>query len=206
MQRAYRTRNTYFSGKIRAANFGGQAIIAGGFSCSRSIYLHCTRERFTMYKPRFCVECGEKVMRARWYPWTSRSFCQYCSRSSVKSRFLTAAVISISLVGGGVLVGRAMREPAPPLIVQSPQGFTLSPQSVPPRPSAKLAVAPSEMARAGDPTIVNPGANSAQVTYICGARTKSGTPCTRRVHGNIRCYQHKGLPAMLPPDKLIVQE
>jgi hypothetical protein len=206
MQRTCRTRNTCISGKIRAANFGGQAIIAGGFSCFRSIYLHCTRDHFKMYKPRFCVECGEKVMRAHWYLWTSRRFCQYCSRSSLKSRLLTAAVISIALIGGGVLAGRAMREPAPPLIIQSTQGFTLSPQSIPARSPAKPAVAPSEMARAGDPTIVNPAANSAQVTYICGARTKSGTPCTRRVHGNVRCYQHKGLPAMLPPDKLIVQK
>ena len=29
---------------------------------------------------------------------------------------------------------------------------------------------------------------------------------TRRVHGPVRCWQHKGMPAMLPQDKLIVKE
>jgi hypothetical protein len=42
--------------------------------------------------------------------------------------------------------------------------------------------------------------------YTCGARTKKGTPCSRRVHGPVRCWQHKGAKAMLPPDKLLVKE
>jgi hypothetical protein len=42
--------------------------------------------------------------------------------------------------------------------------------------------------------------------YICGARTKKGTPCRRRVHfAGERCFQHKGMPAMLPVDKLIIK-
>jgi len=42
--------------------------------------------------------------------------------------------------------------------------------------------------------------------YTCGARTKKGKPCSRRVHGFVRCWQHKGLPAMLPEDKLIIKD
>ena len=42
--------------------------------------------------------------------------------------------------------------------------------------------------------------------YICGARTKKGTPCSRRVHGPVRCWQHKGMPAMLAQEKLLVKE
>jgi hypothetical protein len=42
--------------------------------------------------------------------------------------------------------------------------------------------------------------------YICGARTKKGTPCHRRVHAaGERCFQHKGMPAILPLDKLEVK-
>jgi hypothetical protein len=44
----------------------------------------------------------------------------------------------------------------------------------------------------------------AEVVYICGARTKKGTPCSRRVRGPGRCWQHRGMPAMLPPSKLVV--
>jgi hypothetical protein len=46
----------------------------------------------------------------------------------------------------------------------------------------------------------------AEDVYICGARTKKGTPCSRRVHGPVRCWQHKGARAMLPPEKLLVKE
>lgn len=40
-------------------------------------------------------------------------------------------------------------------------------------------------------------------TYFCGAATKKGTPCSRRVKGGGRCWQHAGQTAMLPPEKLI---
>jgi len=51
------------------------------------------------------------------------------------------------------------------------------------------------------------GADSADdVVYLCGARTQKGTPCRRRVHlAGERCYQHKGMPAMVPLDKLTVK-
>jgi len=42
--------------------------------------------------------------------------------------------------------------------------------------------------------------------YICGARTKKGTPCRRRVHtAGERCFQHKGMTAMVPLEKLEVK-
>ena len=44
---------------------------------------------------------------------------------------------------------------------------------------------------------------ASETVYFCGAQTKKGTPCTRRVKGGGRCWQHQGQPAMLPPEKLI---
>jgi len=42
--------------------------------------------------------------------------------------------------------------------------------------------------------------------YICGARTKKGTPCRRRVHfAGERCYQHKGMTAMVSVEKLAIK-
>lgn len=41
---------------------------------------------------------------------------------------------------------------------------------------------------------------------MCGARTRKGTPCRRRVHvAGERCFQHKGLPAMVPLEKLVIR-
>lgn len=48
--------------------------------------------------------------------------------------------------------------------------------------------------------------NADDPVYICGARTKKGTPCHRRVHAaGERCFQHKGMPAILPVEKLLVK-
>jgi hypothetical protein len=45
-----------------------------------------------------------------------------------------------------------------------------------------------------------------EAVYICGARTKKGTPCHRRVRvAGERCFQHKGKVAILPLDKLEVK-
>lgn len=49
--------------------------------------------------------------------------------------------------------------------------------------------------------------NSAEdAVYICGAQTKKGTACSRRVRGGGRCWQHRGQPAILPADKLIASQ
>lgn len=41
--------------------------------------------------------------------------------------------------------------------------------------------------------------------YYCGARTQKGTPCTRRVRGGGRCWQHAGKPPMLAQEKLLIR-
>lgn len=45
-----------------------------------------------------------------------------------------------------------------------------------------------------------------EATYFCGARTKNGTACSRRVKGGGRCWQHLGKPAILAQEKLIVSK
>lgn len=45
-----------------------------------------------------------------------------------------------------------------------------------------------------------------ETVYICGAQTKKGTACSRRVKGGGRCWQHLGQPAILPVDKLVASQ
>jgi hypothetical protein len=42
--------------------------------------------------------------------------------------------------------------------------------------------------------------------YFCGAETKKGTPCSRRVKGGGRCWQHEGKVAMLPDKQLSISQ
>jgi hypothetical protein len=90
-----------------------------------------------------------------------------------------------------MLVGRGCRRAPPPLIIERPT-------SLPAQNS------PVQNSTSGVNATEAPTAN--EQVYICGARTKKGTPCSRRVHGPVRCWQHKGAPAMLPPDKLRIKE
>jgi len=80
----------------------------------------------------------------------------------------------------GLILGRGCRREPPPLVIHRPVTST---------PSNPLD---------------NPSPVTLEQTYTCGARTKKGTPCSRRVHGPVRCWQHKGANAMLPPEKLVI--
>ncbi len=42
--------------------------------------------------------------------------------------------------------------------------------------------------------------------YFCGAATKKGTPCSRKVKGGGRCWQHLGREAILSEKELLIKE
>ena len=60
---------------------------------------------------------------------------------------------------------------------------------------------PEARAQEARPEIDRPEAAAARY-YYCGAATKKGTPCTRKVKGGGRCWQHKGMEAMVPESEL----
>lgn len=121
-------------------------------------------------------------MRLRWRVWTSRKFCDTCFRSSRKDYWLQRLVAIVILLAMGILIGRGGRHERPPLIVERPV-----------QPSNQQAATPD-----------SPPPD--EHVYTCGARTKKGKPCSRRVNGAVRCWQHKGLPAMLPTEKLVIKD
>jgi hypothetical protein len=107
------------------------------------------------------------------------------------------------LFGLGVAAGRAARPGLVPLVIERRTDSPLLAEqdgAGEPRPAGPSAINGSR--NSGD----SPPATVAEDVYICGARTRKGTPCSRRVHGPVRCWQHKGLPAMLPKEKLLVKD
>jgi hypothetical protein len=147
-----------------------------------------------VYKPNFCCECGNKLIRLRWHFWTSRRFCNVCARRFRRERVVPLLLFSLALIASGYLLGRTRQAAAPPLIIER-------------RSDSPLNNFESEPSTASAPgTTSMSAANTIEAdVYICGARTKKGTPCSRRVHGPVRCWQHKGMPAMLPREKLLVK-
>ena len=138
----------------------------------------------TIYRPNFCCECGGKIVRLRWRFWHSRKYCPPCGSLYRKQRFVQPAINLAAVLIVGILVGRALHPKPPPLTIQrastaNATGTALTPQQ---------AVAVDEQ------------------IYICGARTKKGTPCSRRVNGPVRCWQHKGMKPMMQQEKLLVKD
>ena len=150
-----------------------------------------------MYRPNFCCECGERVVRARWRAWTSRRFCAPCGRRFKRARLKISLLLVLALFLPGFLLGRLLRPPAPPLVLERGS------QTPPPQPTP--APTKPQPAYGPDGTGEERPTDPAEVVYICGARTKKGTPCQRRVRGPGRCWQHRGKPAMLPASRLVVQ-
>ena len=144
----------------------------------------------TMYRPNFCSQCGEKIIRLRWRLWTSRRFCDRCLPQFRRERWLASLLVIATFVFLGFISGRALKPNPPPLVIQRSA----------PGPTSSQQIGPATS------TSQTPSSQGEEGIYICGARTKKGTPCSRRVHGPVRCWQHKGMPAMLPPDKLIIKD
>jgi hypothetical protein len=181
------------------------------------------KEMQALYRPNFCCECGGRVERARWRLWTSRRFCPACARNSRGKRFAAPLLFAAALAGVGFVCGRMLRPSPPPLVVERgtlnlapvPAGDTprrsgdaRREDATPNREDAAKhedAAAKPEPSYGPDGTANERPTDPEEVVYICGARTKKGTPCQRRVRGPFRCWQHRGMPAMLPPSKLVVQ-
>ena len=154
-----------------------------------------------MYRPKFCTECGAKIIRLGWRVWTSRKFCESCAPRFAKEQITQVVVAGATLLLIGLALGYAERRVAPPLLIARSQDSPVAPTSTPLKTSTTQTVDAS--ANADSANVLS--SQSADVIYMCGARTKRGTPCTRRVHGLVRCWQHKGMPAILPLDKLLIR-
>ncbi|MBA3766439.1 MAG: hypothetical protein H0W99_05520 [Acidobacteria bacterium] len=119
-----------------------------------------------------------------------------------------------TLFGLGLIIGRFQRQSPPPLIVERgelPAAPTASASKDAAKPPGGQNGTDTETTPKPEPAYGPDGTAAERPTApnepisICGARTQKGTPCRRRVRGTGRCWQHKGLPAMLPPDKLTVK-
>jgi hypothetical protein len=154
-----------------------------------------------MHAANFCVECGERLAREGWRARLRGNLCGHCAQrlgtfASTRSIILAALIVVL-----GFAIGRYMRPTPPPLIIQRAANSPLS----------DAPVNLNDNLRSAKPSGSNPNANATVATaddavYVCGARTQKGTPCRRRVHNaGERCFQHKGMTAMVPLEKLTIK-
>jgi hypothetical protein len=176
------------------------------------------------YKPKYCCNCGEKIERANPSFTDSRRFCDVCQHDFVVQRAAPKIFVALMAIFGVFGLGSYWRSGEKPTNVSTRQikpgaadtskspvnnGSQSSSNSNAP-PAAQPVYAPTNASPALNLTTKTPAKKNdsapvvtAETVYFCGAQTKKGTPCSRRVRGGGRCWQHKGQEAMLPPEKLL---
>jgi hypothetical protein len=137
-----------------------------------------------MFPAKFCSQCGEKIDRNRLRAFAFTAFCRRCKRPARYTRFALVAIF-ISLAVGGFFVGRATTPRQPFNLIGEPIDLQTARNSQASEPSQGPAT--NHEASLGKPTT---GSEDEALT-MCGAPTKAGRPCRRKVRGGGYCYQHK---------------
>ncbi|GIU82583.1 MAG: hypothetical protein D6687_06370 [Acidobacteria bacterium] len=174
-----------------------------------------------LYKPRFCCECGEKILRRDWKLWTSRRFCEVCEIDKrgyeVFPKIIGGLLFIFGLFGIGSLIlkGETNRELKIERVSFAKKNLTeenveqrlvtenLKSSSVDKNLRQIQSVESSSISKLESPA-QKIKAKLEEPVYYCGAETKKGGFCKRRVKGGGRCWQHQGQQAILPPEKLLV--
>lgn len=163
------------------------------------------------YKPNFCCNCGERIERLDWPFWSGRRFCDLCETDYWlydAAPMLVVGLLSLLGILGFAGVFRGERKAD----LQAFRNGVVAAAAVPapqaaPRPSAsetqsssQPVVSPQPSTGTSPSTRLKSDSRSAdQPVYACGAMTKKGTACTRRVkNAGERCWQHKGMPVLEP--------
>jgi hypothetical protein len=175
------------------------------------------------YKPKYCCNCGEKIERASPSFTDSRRFCDVCKHDFVLHRALPKVFVALMTVFGIFGLGNYWRSgektpaPATRQSTSTPSNAGKNPVNNAAQSSSESNTRQTAQANNGQTnTPQNPNLTTRpqpkqsatlpvlteETVYFCGAPTKKGTPCSRRVRGGGRCWQHQGQNAMLPPEKL----
>ncbi len=162
-----------------------------------------------LFKPNFCCNCGEKIERTEWGALTSRRFCEVCAVENRRYEWLPRAIVGLGVLASvfsiGVWIGRPVPSSSLRLSTGQKDPFEKLEVSASTKPGIKTEEHPTDQGGANRiaasaselPAAVslsNKAAN--EPIYYCGAMTKKGTPCTRRVKvKGARCWQHVGKPS-----------
>ncbi len=170
-----------------------------------------------LYQPNFCCQCGEKIERAEWKPWTSRRFCELCELDHKLTDIIPKALIGVGVIIGIFGFGSYLQSTQRPQALNTGRALKAQPNKTDISPNSNIQAtdisavqsqpsSPKEDLTAStlksDPapkTEENPARSTVrEQVFYCGALTKKGTPCSRRVKGKERCWQHAGQPAAAP--------
>lgn len=179
-----------------------------------------------LYKPKFCCQCGDKIERVNWNLKTSRRFCELCETEFVLHEWLPKIGLGICLIFGIFFIGSFFqssdnqeKNDSVKLLTDSSKNVEKQLAEIPANQSSSknLIATPLVQTQTNSQSTVpvqgiesrkkadllqNQQNDKKEAVYFCGAETKKGTPCSRKVKGGGRCWQHTGRAAMLPENQL----
>lgn len=161
------------------------------------------------YKPKYCCNCGEKIERTEWNMLTSRRFCESCAlekkRHDIALRVLAASGAAGLLFGIGNLWGSGRSEqtfsavPVAARVVELPAPAKVQTTGTTDGNTVQNSAAGNYASRAAETLPLARQIGKPDAKFFCGALTKKGTPCSRKVRlQGSRCYQHEGKPSAPP--------
>lgn len=181
-----------------------------------------------LYQPKYCCNCSEKIERTNWRLWSSRRFCQLCEIDFSLQEWAPRVIVVVGLIFGIVGFFDYFLSAEKPVKIASLRSVqqtneikknnvsqsaneksAINSESRAPLQNSANTVEPAQHQNASSAKQVTPSKASknlsevAETIYFCGAETKKGTPCSRRIKNGGRCWQHAGQHAVLPPEKLV---
>jgi hypothetical protein len=134
----------------------------------------------------FCSECGERLKVKRSSTLLFRSFCSRCSPRFNRARLMLMVAIALS-AAIGFAIGRFTTAREPFYYIGTPVESGSSRTAPSTGDNAAPSARKSEAVVQREQVALSPSAAEG----TCGARTKSGRPCQRKVKGGGYCWQHR---------------
>lgn len=168
--------------------------------------------KMLLYRPNFCCNCGEKIERVSWSVLSSRKFCDLCQTELRGHDWApTIVALTFSFIALAV-ISNLFRPSANPTGAHSKTISVSTDSEKPEQRTANLNTTPVQLQQSQNPTYgaaapatlasqpdskPHPAVNTSAGVFYCGAATRKGTACSRRVkRPGERCWQHSGMPAV----------
>lgn len=142
-----------------------------------------------MARMKFCSECGAQLKVRRAGLTRFLSFCPRCLPRFARIRLMLIATPML-FAAIGFALGRYTSAREPFYFI----GTRVDPTAI---SAARSAEANNHRATPGSETLDHPQGvlSGSEANTVCGARTKSGKPCKRKVKDGGYCWQHRNKKA-----------
>jgi hypothetical protein len=186
------------------------------------------------YKPKYCSECASELSKCDESYWLISRFCEVCKPHfkaiEIFTKFGGIAFGAVATTFGvGVWLQKPVGQPLSPAkteiasVAPAPKPVRKiennqpisnvqpkvvevnQPVAVSSKQSVTLQTQPEFDKKTQPKTAEVSQSAAVEPVYMCGAKTKKGMPCSRKVKGNVRCWQHLGQEAMLSAKELRIQ-